>query len=45
MATFFAAGAAGSVLGGRAFARGGWELASWIGFALPVAALVYFATA
>lgn len=44
MATFFAAGAAGSALGGWTFAHGGWALASWIGFALPVAALVYFAT-
>jgi predicted MFS family arabinose efflux permease len=44
MATFFAGGAIGSALGGWAFAQGGWPLASWIGFALPVAALVYFAT-
>jgi predicted MFS family arabinose efflux permease len=44
MATFFAAGAAGSALGGWAFAHGGWPLASWIGFALPVVALLYFAT-
>jgi predicted MFS family arabinose efflux permease len=44
MATFFAGGAVGSALGGWAFAQGGWPLASWIGFALPVAALVYFAT-
>jgi len=44
MATFFAAGAAGSALGGWAYAQGGWSLASWIGFALPVAALIYFAS-
>ena len=44
MATFFAAGAAGSALGGWAFAYGGWPLASWIGFALPVAALLCLAT-
>jgi len=44
MATFFAAGAAGSAIGGWAFAQGGWSLASWIGFALPAAALLYFAT-
>jgi predicted MFS family arabinose efflux permease len=44
MATFFAAGAFGSALGGWAFAYGGWPLASWIGFALPVAALLAFAT-
>jgi predicted MFS family arabinose efflux permease len=44
MATFFTAGAVGSALGGWAFAYGGWPLASWIGFALPVAALLAFAT-
>jgi predicted MFS family arabinose efflux permease len=44
MATFFTAGAACSALGGWAFAHGGWPLASWIGFALPVAALGYFFT-
>jgi predicted MFS family arabinose efflux permease len=44
MATFFLAGAAGSGVGAWAFARGGWELASCIGLALPVAALIYFAT-
>jgi predicted MFS family arabinose efflux permease len=44
MATFFAGGAIGSALGGLAFAHGGWALASWLGFALPVVALLYFAT-
>jgi predicted MFS family arabinose efflux permease len=44
MATFFAAGATGSALGGWAFAQGGWPLASWIGFALPVMGLLYFLT-
>jgi len=44
MATFFAGGAIGSALGGWAFAHGGWALASWLGFALPVAALLYFMT-
>jgi predicted MFS family arabinose efflux permease len=44
MATFFTAGAAGSALGGWAFAHGGWPLASWIGFALPMAALLHLAT-
>jgi predicted MFS family arabinose efflux permease len=44
MATFFAAGAGGSALGGWAFAYGGWPLASWIGFALSVVALLAFAT-
>jgi predicted MFS family arabinose efflux permease len=44
MATFFLAGAAGSGVGVWAFERGGWALTSWIGFALPVMALIYFAT-
>ncbi len=39
MATFFVGGAAGSALGGWAFARGGWSLALWIGLALPLPAL------
>lgn len=44
MATFFAGGALGSALGGWAFAHGGWAAASWLGFALPVLALIYFST-
>jgi len=44
MATFFAGGAIGSAVGGWAFAHGGWWLTSWIGFALPVLALLYFTT-
>lgn len=44
MATFFAAGAAGSALGTWAFAQGGWTLASAIGLALPIASLLYAAT-
>jgi predicted MFS family arabinose efflux permease len=44
MATFFLAGAAGSGVGAWAFVRGGWEFASGIGLALPVLALIYFAT-
>jgi predicted MFS family arabinose efflux permease len=44
MATFFAAAAAGSAIGSWAFATGGWPLASWIGGALPIVALLYFAT-
>lgn len=35
MAAFFAGGAAGSILGGWAYATGGWSLASWIGFGCP----------
>ena len=44
MATFFMAGAIGSGVGAWAYARGGWALASGIGFAMPVMALIYFAT-
>jgi len=43
MSAFFAGGAVGSTLGGLAFALGGWGLASWIGFALPMLALAFFA--
>ncbi len=43
LATFFAGGAIGSALGAWAYAQGGWTLASWIGFAFPIAALLYFA--
>lgn len=44
MAIFFVGGATGSALGAWAYARGGWPLASGIGFALPMLALLYFAT-
>lgn len=44
MATFFAGGAIGSALGGWAYATGGWNLASWIGVAFPVVALLIFLT-
>jgi len=44
MATFFAGGAVGSAVGAWAYARGGWELASWFGMAGPAVALAYFAT-
>jgi predicted MFS family arabinose efflux permease len=44
MITFFIGGAIGSALGGWAYAQGGWSLASWIGFSLPVITLTYFAT-
>lgn len=44
MATFFLGGAAGSALGGWAFAQGGWPLAAALGTALPVLALLYFST-
>ncbi len=44
MATFFAGGALGSALGGWAYATGGWSMASWIGVAFPVIALLAFLT-
>ncbi len=44
MATFFMGGALGSALGGWAYASGQWMAASWLGFALPVMALVFFLT-
>ncbi len=42
IATFFMAGAIGSAVGAWAYAYGGWILASRIGLALPVIALVRF---
>jgi predicted MFS family arabinose efflux permease len=44
MATFFIGGAIGSLMGGWAYARGGWPLASWVGLALPLIALLYYST-
>jgi predicted MFS family arabinose efflux permease len=44
MTAFFAGGAAGSALGGWAYAAGGWPLVSRIGFAFPIAALLFFVT-
>jgi predicted MFS family arabinose efflux permease len=44
MTTFFLAGAAGSAIGGWAYANGGWTLVSWIGIGLPLVALIYLAT-
>ena len=44
MATFFGGGAVCSAVGAWAYAHGGWEMASLIGLALPLAALAYFAT-
>ncbi len=40
MAFFFLAGAAGSAVGGWAYATGGWQSVSLLGVALPVAGLV-----
>nr|WP_314624901.1 MFS transporter [uncultured Noviherbaspirillum sp.] len=42
MASFFLGGAACSALGAWAYANGGWTLACWAGFALPVVALAHF---
>jgi predicted MFS family arabinose efflux permease len=44
MTMFFSGGAIGSALGGWSYAHGGWNMASWFGFALPVAALLYLLT-
>ena len=44
MATFFMGGAAGSALGGWAYATGQWTAASWLGFALPALAFAFFLT-
>lgn len=44
MAIFFVGGAAGSAIGGWAYAAGGWRLAMIIGAALPLLALAYYAT-
>ncbi|MBC7427602.1 MAG: MFS transporter [Bacteriovorax sp.] len=44
VAVLFVGGAFGSMSGAWAFAHGGWLLTSYIGFAMPVCALVYFAT-
>jgi predicted MFS family arabinose efflux permease len=44
IATIFIGGAFGSFAGAWAYSRGGWQLTSWIGAALPVAALFYFGT-
>jgi len=44
MATFFIGGAIGSLIGGWAYALGGWNLASWVGLSLPLIALLYFSS-
>lgn len=45
IAMIFVGGAIGSSLGAWAYARGGWELTSWAGLALPAAALLVYAFA
>ena len=44
MAVFFTGGAVGSAVGGWAYARGGWPLASGLGGALPALALLLYLT-
>jgi predicted MFS family arabinose efflux permease len=44
MAVFFLGGAAGSALGGWAYAQGSWNIASILGFSLPVLAFIYYLT-
>ncbi|MFV8248733.1 MFS transporter [Bdellovibrio bacteriovorus] len=44
IATIFVGGAVGSTLGAWAYARGGWELTSWVGFLMPALAFAYFLT-
>ncbi|MDG0792151.1 MFS transporter [Cohnella ginsengisoli] len=44
MSIFFIGGAVGSALGGWAYAHGGWQLASLIGAALPLLAILYALT-
>ncbi|NUB03704.1 MFS transporter [Azospirillum melinis] len=44
MAIFFLGGAAGSALAGYAFAVGGWEPVTWIGFAFPAIGLLVYLT-
>lgn len=42
MAFFFFAGAAGSALGGWAYATGGWPWVSFLGVGLPLASLLWW---
>ena len=44
MATFFCGGAAGSALGGWAYAHGGWSFSCWFGLAFPSLAMLCFLT-
>ncbi len=44
LAIIFIGGGSGSSIGAWAMAKGGWQLTSWIGFAMPMLALAYFAT-
>lgn len=42
IAIFFMGGAVGSAVGTWAFAQWGWGFTAWLGFALPVLAMLYF---
>jgi predicted MFS family arabinose efflux permease len=44
IATIFIGGALGSALGAWAYARGGWDLTSWVGLLMPALAFAYFVT-
>lgn len=44
IAMIFIGGATGSTLGAWAYARGGWDLTSLVGFAMPAIAFLYFLT-
>jgi predicted MFS family arabinose efflux permease len=44
IATIFVGGALGSSIGVWSYNVGGWAMASWIGFAFPMCALIYFVT-
>lgn len=44
IATIFIGGASGSALGAWSFARGGWWLTSWVGFAMVALAFLFFLT-
>ena len=44
IANIFVGGAFGSMAGAWAYSNGGWTMTSYIGFALPICALLYFST-
>ena len=44
IAIFFAGGALGSSVASLVFTHGGWESVSWLGFAFPIAAMLFYAT-
>jgi predicted MFS family arabinose efflux permease len=44
MTIFFIGGAVGSALGAWSYAHGGWSLTAWVGFAMPVVILPFYAT-